>query len=75
MRNLMAPETHNWLNGVKHMGNVQKNPAITALKMHPWTSRFWSIPELQGACFLRYSLPCPHHRGIYRSHSHSSTHS
>jgi len=36
----MAPETHNWLNGVKQRGNVRKNPAITALKMHPEMSRF-----------------------------------
>jgi hypothetical protein len=40
MCNLMVPETHNWLKGVQHMGNVQKNPTITVLKMHPWMGRF-----------------------------------
>ena len=34
------------LNAVKHTGNVQKNPAITALKIHPWMSRFHSCQVL-----------------------------
>jgi hypothetical protein len=40
MFNLMAPETHSWLKGVKHKGNVKRNPTITALKMHPRMGRF-----------------------------------
>lgn len=40
MYNLMAQQPHKWLKGVKHKGNVKRNPTPTALKMHPWMGTF-----------------------------------